>query len=316
MQAARFMGIDIAKAHLDVAVRPSGESWPVRHDEAGLAQVVERRQAGAPSLIVVEATGGLETVVGGAGAGAGWPVVVVNPRQVRDFAKATGQLAKTDTLDAPVLAHFAEAIRAPVRPLPDAATQALSALVTRRRHLVTMLTAEQNRRSRAPAGPIREDIDTHMHWLQQRLQSLAQTLRTTLRQSPIWRAKDNVLRSVPGVGPVSAPTLLAALPEWGTLDRRQIAALVGVAPFNRDSGTHRGRRLIWGGRAPVRSVLYLAALSATRFNPVIRAFYTRLRAAGKVPQVALTACMRKLLTILNAMLKQGTSWSPLLTGAA
>ncbi|MFQ5695045.1 MAG: IS110 family transposase [Terriglobia bacterium] len=290
-------------------MRPSGKSWEVRHDEAGMEQVVEQRRASRVTLVVVEATGGLEGPLVGALASARVPVVVANPRQVRAFAKATGQLAKTDTLDAHVLAHFAEAIRPPVRPLPDAATQALSALVTRRRQLVTMLTAEQNRRTRVPAGPIREDIDAHLHWLQQRLKSVEQTLRTTLRQSPVWRTKDNLLQSVPGVGSVLATTLLAELPELGTLDRRQIAALVGVAPFNQDSGTRRGHRLIWGGRAPVRSVLYLGALSASRFNPVIRAFYTRLRAAGKVPKVALTACMRKLLTILNDRINGlGVGW--------
>ena len=308
MQTKGYVGIDRAKARLDIALRPSGQQWQVRHEEAGIEAVVEQLQGQGVSLIVVEATGGLETALVGALAGAGLPVVIVNPRQVRAFAKATGQLAKTDELDAQVLAHFAAAIRPPVRPLADRATQELAALVTRRRQLVTMLTAEQNRRSRAAGGALRQDIDTHIRWLQKRLQRVEGRLRTALRASPVWRAKDRLLQSVPGVGPILATPLLAELPELGTLDRRQIAALVGVAPFNQDSGTRRGRRLVWGGRAPVRSTLYLGTLSATRFNPVIRTFYLRLRAAGKCPKVALTACMRKLLTILNAMLKHRTPW--------
>ena len=311
-----FVGIDVAKTRLDVATRPSEESWQVQHDDEGVAQVVERLQALAPTLVVVEATGGLETVVVGALAAVGVAVVVVNPRQVRAFAKATGRLAKTDRLDAQVLAHFAEAVRPAVRPLPDAATQRLSALVTRRRQLVAMLTAEHNRRSRTPAGPMRRDIDAHIDWLRQRLKGVDGLLRSALQESPLWRAKDALLRGVPGVGPVLATTLLAGLPELGHLERRQIAALVGVAPFNRDSGSHRGRRQVWGGRAPVRQALYLGTLSATRFNPVIRSFYDRLRAGGKTAKVALTACMRKLLTILNAMLKHGTSWRPQPTEAA
>ena len=305
-----------AKAHLDVAIRPSGESWQAEHDDAGIAQLVERLQRLEPTLVVLEATGGLETVLLVALAAAGVSVVVVNPRQVRAFAKATGRLAKSDRLDAHVLAHFGEAVRPSVRPLPDAATQRLSSLVTRRRQLVGMLTAEQNRHSRTPAGAMRKDIDAHIAWLRRRLKGVDDLMRGALQESPLWQAKDELLRGVPGVGPILSTTLLAELPELGHLARRQIAALVGVAPFNRDSGTLRGRRQVWGGRAPVRQVLYLGTLSATRCNPVIRSFYERLRACGKTAKVALTACMRKLLTILNAMLKHGTPWHPQAGGVA
>ena len=240
---------------------------------------------------------------------AGLPVVVVNPRQVRDFAKATGTLAKTDALDAAVLAHFAAAVRPTPRPLPDAATQSLAALVTRRRQLVEMLTAERNRLGSAPRV-LRAEIQAHITWLKRRLGRLDADLHQAIRTSPAWRVQDDLLQSVPGVGPVLAVTLLASLPELGTLNRKAIAALVGVAPLNRDSGTRQGRRMVWGGRAAVRAVLYMGTLVAVRHNPVLRAFYQRLRAVGKLPKVALTACMRKLLTILNAMLKQQTRWNP------
>ena len=276
-----FVGLDVSKAYLDLASHPNGETWQVEHDDAGITLVVERLQNLAPSVVVVEATGGLETVVAVALAAADVRVAVVNPRQVRAFAKATGRLAKSDRLDAQVLAHFGEAVRPPVRPLPDAATQRLNSLVTRRRQLVSMLTAEQNRRSRTPAGVTRRDIDVHIAWLRRRLKGVDGLMRDALKESPVWQAKDELLRGVPG-----------------------------VAPFNRDSGTLRGRRQVWGGRAPVRQTLYLGTLSATRCNPVIRSFYERLRAAGKTAKVALTACMRKLLTILNAMLKHGTPWHP------
>jgi transposase len=262
----------------------------------------------APALIVLEATGGLELPLTGALAAAGLPVVVVNPRQVRDFAKATGRLAKTDALDAAVLAQFAEAVRPPLRPLPDAATQALSALLLRRRQLIAMLTAEKNRLGLAPT-PVRKGITVHIRWLDGRLADLNEELAHTIRESPVWREKDDLLQSTPGVGPVLALTLVASLPELGTLTRQQIAALVGVAPLNRDSGRFRGTRRVWGGRAHVRAALYMSALVATRFNPVIRVFYQRLCAAGKIKKVALTACMRKLLTILNAMLRHQTPWT-------
>jgi transposase len=304
-----FVGIDVSKASLDVAVHLPATRWTVDYTERELTPLVARLTALAPALIVLEATGGLEIRVVGVLAVAGLPVVVVNPRQVRDFAKATGHLAKTDTLDAAVLAHFAAAVQPAVRPLPDAATQGLAVLVTRRRQLVDMLTAERNRFSCAPPG-LRTELQAHIRWLERRIAGLDTDLDQTIRTSPLWRAQDDLLRSAPGVGPVVARTLLAQLPELGTLSHKTIAALVGVAPLNRDSGLFRGRRQVWGGRAAVRAVLYMGTLAAVRHNPVLRAFYQRLRAAGKLPKVALTACMHKLLTILNAMLKHQRRWDP------
>lgn len=241
-------------------------------------------------------------------AGAQLPVVVVNPRQVRDFAKALGKLAKTDALDAQVLAHFGEATKPDLRPLPDASTQELQALLARRRQVVEMITAEKNR-CRTATQRLKPQIQEHIRWLEKQLKELEQDLSELLSSSPVWRTKEKLLASVPGVGPVLTVTLLAGLPELGWLDRREIAALVGVAPFNRDSGTLRGKRTVWGGRSRVRATLYMAALTATRYNSVIKAFYQRLLEAGKPKKVALTACMRKLLTILNAMLKHNRSWS-------
>jgi transposase len=304
---AVFVGIDVSKARLDVALRPTGDGWAVANDERGIAVLVDRLRGLSPTLIVLEATGGLELPPTGTLAAAGLPVVVVNARQVRDFAKATGRLAKTDALDAAILAQFAEAVRPALRPLPDAATQALSALLTRRRQLLEMRTAEQNRLGSA-RSQVHKGIRAHITWLEHRLADLDLDLGRTIRESPVWREKEDLLQSTPGVGPVLARTLLADLPELGTLNRKQVAALVGVAPLNRDSGTLRGRRTIWGGRAPVRAALYMSALAATRFNPVIKAFYQRLCAAGKAKKVALTACMHKLLLILNAMMKHGTPW--------
>jgi transposase len=311
---ACFVGIDVAKATLDVAVRPAGEAWSASNDDAGIAALVQRLRPLAPALIVLEATGGFETAAVAALAAAGLRVVVANPRQVRDFARATGQLAKTDTLDAEVLALFAERVRPEPRPLPDAAVQALDALLTRRRQLLEMLVAEQNRLGFAAAA-VRRDITQHIHWLQRRLRDVDGDLEQAVRTSPVWRLKEDLLRSVPGVGPVVSRTLLGELPELGTLTHKQIAALVGVAPRARDSGTLRGKRIVWGGRASVRAALYMGAPVATRYNPAIRAFYTRLRAAGKPAKVALVACMRKLLTILNAILRTGTPWRPVGAGA-
>lgn len=305
---ALYIGIDVSKDRLDLAWRPTGERWTAPNTERGIRAICRRLRTPAPTLIVLEATGGLELPLTGALAAAGLPVVVVNPRQIRDFAKATGRLAKTDALDAAVLAQFAEVVRPPVRPLPDAATQALSALLLRRRQLIGMRTAEQNRLGSSPA-PMRKGIRAHITWMEGRLADLDEELARTIRESPLWREKDDLLQSTPGVGPVLARTLLASLPELGTLTRQQIAALVGVAPMNRDSGRFRGSRRVWGGRAHVRAALYMSALVATRFNPVIRAFYQRLCAAGKAKKVALTACMRKLLTMLNAMLKHQTPWT-------
>jgi transposase len=301
------IGIDVAKAHLDVAARPAGEQWQVPTTEGGIAGLVERLQRLAPQLVVLEASGGWELPLVAALAEARLPVAVVNPRQVHDFAKAVGQLAKTDQLDARVLAHFGEAVHPAPRPLPDADAQALAALLARRRQLVAMQTAEQQRLGTA-RPPVRARIEAHLAWLAQELADLDDDLGHRLRASPLWREREDLLRGVPGVGPVVATTLVAELPELGHLDRKRIAALVGVAPPARDSGALRGRRLIWGGRGRVRAALYMATLVASRHNPVIRAFYQRLLRAGKAKKVALTACMHKLLLILNAMVRAGTPW--------
>lgn len=303
-----FVGIDVSKAVLDVAVRPSGTTLRFSNDEGGIKALVAEMNALAPTLIVLEATGGFETPSVAALAAANLPAAVVNPRQVRDFAKSTGKLAKTDTLDAAILAHFGEAIGPAVRPIKDADLQALEALVTRHRQLVEMLTIEQNRLSMA-SSQTRKDILQHIAWLKKRLKDIDEQTTRCIKATPLWLVKDQLLQSVPGVGPVTSSILLVALPELGKLNRRKIAALVGVAPFNCDSGTLQGKRRVWGGRAQVRSTLYMATLVAVRFNAVIRAFYTRLCKAGKPPKVALTACMRKLLTILNTMLKTNTPWA-------
>jgi transposase len=304
-----FIGIDVAKAQLAFACRPTGETGTVGNEEDGVRDLVARCQALAPTLIVLEATGGYEAAVVAALATAGLPVVVANPRQVRDFAKATGQLAKTDALDAQVLALFAERVRPTPRPLPDEAVQALAAWLTRRRQLVEMLTAERNRV--LVAGPaVRRDLQQPIRYLERRLHEADDDLHTVVKASALWRVKDDLLQSVPGVGRVVSLTLLAELPELGRLSHKEIAALVGVAPLNRDSGTLRGKPLVYGGRAPVRAALYMAALVASKCNPVIRTFYLRLRAAGKPAKVALTACMRKLLIILNAIARSGTPWQP------
>jgi len=302
-----FVGIDVAKATLDICLRPCGERWSIPNDEVHMTELVQRLQQLQPVLIVMEATGGLEVPLAVALALAALPVAVVNPRQVRDFAKAVGILAKTDALDAGVLARFAESVRPIPRPLPDAQTRELEALVARRRQVVEMLTAERNR-LRTALPSVRPRIANHIAWLEDELHQLNDHLQYAIHNSPIWREKDALLRSVPGIGPTVACTLLAGLPELGYLDRKQIAALVGVAPLNCDSGKLRGKRSVWGGRPQVRAALYMAALAATRCNPVIKAFYQRLREAGKAPKVALTACMRKLLTIVNAMTAHRTSW--------
>jgi transposase len=295
-----FVGIDVAKADLAVAVRPGTEAWTVSNDDAGIQALLARLRSRAPTLLVLEATGGYERALVAALATAGLPVVVANPRQVRDFARATGQLAKTDALDANILALFAERVRPEPRPLSGDATHALDALLTRRRQLLEMLIAERNRLTHAPTA-IRRDIAQHVRWLERRLRDVDTDLDQLIQASPVWRATENLLRTAPGVGPVLSRTLIGDLPELGSLNRKQIAALVGVAPLARDSGTLKGKRLVWGGRAPVRATLYMAALVATRRNPTIRAFYQRLLATGKPKKLALTACMRKLLIILNAM---------------
>jgi transposase len=305
--APAFVGIDVAKAELVVANRPSGDRWAVANDEAGLQRLLKRLRRLAPALVVLEATGGYERATVAALAAARLPVVVANPRQVRDFARATGQLAKTDRIDAETLALFAERVRPEPRALPDEAASALDALLTRRRQILGMLVAERNRLEHAlPA--VRRGITQHIRWLERQLQEVDRNLDESIQAIPVWRAKENLLRSAPGVGPVLSRTLIGELPELGTLPRKQIAALAGLAPLARDSGTLKGKRLVWGGRAPVRAALYMAALVGTRCNPVIRAFYLRLLAAGKPKKVALTACMRKLLTILNAMMRTNTTW--------
>jgi transposase len=304
-EAKRFVGIDVAKAQLDVAIGPNGERFALANDERGISALLKRLEPA--DLVIIEATGGLEVPVASALATAGIGVAVVNPRQVRDFARATGQLAKTDALDAQVLVRFGEAVKPQVRALPDAQAQALEALVSRRRQLVKMLTAEKNRRANSPKV-IHKSIDEHIRWLEKRLAGFDDELAALVRATPIWRERDELLRSVPGVGKVLATTLLAHLPELGALNRKQIAALAGLAPFNRDSGKLRGSRCIWGGRAQVRRVLYMAVVSGVRSNPVIKNFYAQLRARGKYPKSALTACMRKLLVILNAMLHNKTHW--------
>jgi transposase len=303
------VGIDVSKAALVIAVTPSGEQWTSDTTPAALEAVVERLRPLAPTIVVVEATGGYERAVVAAGAAAGLPMAVVNPRQVRAFAQALGRTAKTDAIDAAVLAAFGARVQPAARPVTAAETQALAALVGRRRQLVEMLGMERHRLAQAPpTGPVARDLRNHIRWLERRVAHVDDDLDGAIQASGLWRVQEDLLRTVPGIGPITARTLLAELPELGQLDRRAIAALVGVAPFNCDSGQYRGQRHIWGGRAAVRATLYMATLTATRYNPVLRAFYQRLRAAGKCPKVALVATMRKLLTILNAMLKQQARW--------
>ena len=307
-----FAGIDVSKQYLDVAVCGStAREWRVKHTEAAIRSLTQELAALAPTLLVLEATGGLEMNLAAALVTAGVPVAVVNPRQVRDFARATGELAKTDAIDARLLAQFAQKIRPQVRPLPDEEARELDALVARRRQLVDMRTGELNRLHQA-SRVVRRDIEEHVAWLDQRIGEVNTLLQERIRASSVWLEKDTALRSTPGVGPTLSFTLLAGVPELGTLSRQKVSKLVGIAPLNRDSGTLRGQRRIWGGRADVRSVLYMAALSAIRYNPVIREFYHRLLSRGKIKKVALVACMRKLLTILNRMLKDGTRWNPAL----
>jgi transposase len=305
----QFIGIDVAKVHLDIGVRPSGTHWQVTNDEGGIADLVASLTALRPTLIVLEATGGYEDQVVAAVSSAGLPVAVVNPRQVREFAKAIGTLAKTDKVDAAVLAHFAAAIRPESRPLPTETSEWIRALLTRRSQIMGMLTAEKNRLKQA--GPaVRPHIRAHIAWLEGQRDDLDGELRTRLRASPVWREQEEVLRSINGIGPVASLTLLVELPELGKLSHKAVAALVGVAPLARDSGATRGSRSIWGGRAHGRQVLYMAALTAVRHNDVVRAVYERLLAAGKPKKVALVACMRKLLIWCNALLRDGTLWNP------
>ena len=304
------VGIDVSKTALVVAIEPSGERWTSETTPAAIDGLVGRLQSVAPTIIVVEATGGYERALVAACAGAALPVAVVNPRQVRAFAQALGRTAKTDAIDAELLALFGARVQPEARPLADAATQALAALVVRRRQLVEMIGMERRRLEQAPpTGRITRDLRNHIRWLERRVEDVDDEIGTAIQASPVWRVHEDLLRSVPGIGPITARTMLAELPELGALDRRAVAALVGVAPFNCDSGQQRGQRHIWGGRAAVRATLYMATLTATRHNPTLAAFYRRLRTAGKPAKVALVATMRKLLTILNAMLKHHSRWN-------
>lgn len=303
-----YVGVDVAKDRLDIHVRPSGDAFVVARDHEGLNDLVERLRGLSPALVVLEATGGFEVTVAAALSSAGLPLAVVNPRQIRDFARSTGRLAKTDALDAAAIAHFAEAIQPEPRPLPDEQSRELGELVARRRQVIDMMVAE-NHRARELRNPrLRKRIARHVTALQKELAEIEKDLDDSIRGTPIWRERDDLLRSVPGIGNATARTLLADLPELGSLDRKQIAALAGLAPFNRDSGKLRGRRMIRGGRAPVRCALYMATVVASRCNPTIATFYKRLRAAGKPGKVAIIACMRKLLTILNAIIRDRTPW--------
>ena len=302
-----FVGIDVSKAPLAIGVLPAEQCWTTPNNEDGHRGLVERLRALTPTLIVLEATGGFETLPAALLAASGLPVVVMNPRLVRDFAKATGKLAKTDRLDARMLALFAQRMRPEVRPLKDAQSRELDALFNRRRQLVDMLTMEKNRLGLF-ALRVRRSLKAHITWLAKRLKDVDGELKTLIQDSPVWREKDDLLQSTPGIGEVTSMVLLAQMPELGTLNRRQISALAGVAPLNNDSGKFKGQRHVWGGRATVRAVLTMATLAAIRCNPSIRAFHQRLKAAGKKPKVAIVACMRKLLTILNAMLKNKTPW--------
>ena len=303
-----FVGIDVCKAQLDVAIRPTAQILSVPNDKTGIKTLVKHLEKLRPTLVVLESTGGLERQVMLALVGAEISVVMANPRQVRDFAKSTGQLAKTDRIDAAVLAHYAEAIRPQPRPLPDELTLELRALTVRRRQIIDMIVAEKNHLATASKA-IKKRITAHITYLEQELDDADQDLDRFIGKNPLWKENQEILCSTPSIGPVSSRTMLAELPELGTLGRKQISALVGVAPFPRDSGTLKGRRTIWGGRASVRGALFMATLVATRFNPVIRDFYKRLKAKGKPSKVALVACMHKLLTILNAMIKNKTRWS-------
>lgn len=311
------IGIDIAKDHLDIHVRPTAETWRVVHTAAQFPALIARFKELAPERIVLEATGGLEVLLATQLAAAALPVVVINPRQARDFAKATGQLAKTDQVDARVLAHFGEALQPPVRPLPDEQTRALEALLTRRRQLVDMMVAEKNRHAALSRQPkLQKNVAEHIAWLKEHIADLDDELKTKLEQSPVFCKNDRLLQSVPSIGDVTSRTMLACLPELGQLTHKQIGALVGVVPYARQSGQWQGEAHIRGGRIEVRTVLYMATLSAIRCNPIIKTFYQHLLAQGKKKKVALTACMHKLLTILNAIVRHQEEWKTPQTSAA
>ena len=302
------IGIDVSKACLDCWAFPGDRAWRVGNTDEALAQLTAELVPLQPSRIIVEATGGLERTLVAELSAVGLPVVVVNPRQVRDFAKATGRLAKTDRLDAEILAQFGAVLHPPVRALPDPALRELQSLVSRRRQLIVMQTQERNRRQQAASELVAAQIADHLAWLGERVAQLDRDIAAQLQNPPIWLARAQLLRSIPGVGPVLISTRIAQLPELGQANHKEIAALAGVAPYNRDSGQWRGKRAVWGGRRQLRAALYMATLVATRCNPTIRACYEHLLAVGKAKKVALTACMRKLLTICNAIIKSNTPW--------
>ena len=304
-----FIGIDVSKKQLDVAIGTGDDYFRVSNDDPGIADLVRRLADLNPQLILLEASGGYEILAAAALRQAGLPAQIINPRQVREFARSTGKLAKTDRIDAAVLAYFAQLLQPPLRPWPEAQQQELAALMTRRRQLVEMLVMEKNRLGVVFSPKVRKSLQVHLQYLTTQLQELERELDDFIRRSPLYLEKDQLLQSVPGVGPLTSQSLLAWVPELGALNRKQIAALVGVAPFNRDSGQMRGRRTVWGGRKQVRPSLYMATIAACRANPVIRTFYQRLLQAGKRKKVAITACMRKLLTILNAVLKHQQPWA-------
>ena len=307
MSTDRFIGVDVSKDNLDVAVYPADDLSSVPNNQTGLNELIKSFQVSQPTLIVLESTGGYEMLAASTLYAAGFPVVVVNARQIRDFAKSIGKLAKTDAIDARVIAQFASAVKPDLRPLKDSATQELTALVARRRQVVEMIVAERNRLPMATKRNHR-DIEAHIRWLKKRLKQIDTDIQSGIRNSPVFCEKDQILQSAPGVGATTSATLISCVPELGQLNRKKIAALIGVAPLNRDSGRFSGRRMVWGGRAHVRSVLYMSTLSAIQFNPVIRNFHHRLREAGKCGKVAIVACMRKLLTILNAMVRDRAKW--------
>lgn len=316
----RFVGIDVAKGSLDAWIEPAGDeaagAWQhLAYDAAGVAGLVDQLVVVAPKLIVLEATGGLETTLASELVARGLPVAVVNPRQVRDFARCTGELAKTDRIDARVLCAFARAIRPQARGVPDAATRELAELLARRRQLVEMRAQEMQRVHTAVSKPAQKSLKAHIAWLDKRIEEVDTDLRSRLRQSPAWRAKDDLLRSIPGIGDVNSFTMMARCPELGQLNRREISKLVGVAPLACDSGKYRGKRRIQGGRFDVRKTLYMAAISAMRHNAAIKEFAQRLKAAGKPSKVVIVACMRKLLTIMNVVIKTGQPWNPQLHAA-
>lgn len=310
-----FVGIDISKSELEIGVLPEAQTWKVSNDESGITELAVRLTGLEPRLVIMEATGGLERLAQSVLEEAGLSICVVNPRHARNFAKALGILAKTDSIDALVLARYGESLKPEPRPSKDKEARELEALLVRRRQLVQILVAEKNHRNSAPKS-IRPSIEANIAWLKKCIKEIEKDTERFIKAMPIWREKDKIIQSVRGAGPGLARTLLALLPELGKLNRRKIAALVGLAPFNRDSGVFKGRRSIWGGRSWVRHMLYMPTLAAIRWNPIIGSFYRRLLGAGKLKKVAITACMRKLLTILNSMVRDGTRWNPSTTAKA